>query len=157
MSFDTKKAREVALENIVRAAKTSALYGYDVRDYKILESTIDRLSLLESERDRLKVENGNLVNENGAQHLEITILTGKCDRLRKGLEEIFKYPRTNPGLAAIENIHSIAFSALESSEPKGREVTVGELGQAIICAEGDIERVAARLLEVFDIRRREGR
>src|SRR3990167_5621327 len=61
-----------------------------------------------------------IVYRDRCQSLEkkLSLLESERDRLRKGLEEIAKYPTC--GLTAVEDVRNIAFAALESSQPEGK-------------------------------------
>ena len=124
------------------------------------QSLEKKLTLLESERDRLRKENEDfkehtdnlqfLINKKNVErdrlsteliHAQATIcdmedkesmlidnkrLREERDRLRKGLEEIAKYPTY--GLLLVEDVRDIARTALESNQGEGREAVVTKIG-----------------------------
>ena len=100
-----------------------------------------------------------IVYRDRCQSLEkkLSLLEPERDRLRKGLVDIKNVYDLNRQSAA----YDIARTALESSQPEGREVTAEELSEAIhdtweleyvhpeLC-----DDIASRLLDGFDVRRR---
>lgn len=112
----------------------------------------------------MKSQRDNTYSENTELQSRLSLLEAERDRLRDYLERIKVL--YNPNSNHVPAAYDLAVAALESSQPEGREVTKEEMSQEITRAEEEWldmpdsvrweKALATRLLEVFDIRKREG-